>query len=205
MNKAITNQKFHLLRFPTFMLCLLLCTSNSILAQDPDPVLPALIPVPKTMVPSGNSFIIEQGIPILLPKQLKGTPIHKALNELMYTTTWLNGDFIFYESSTPSMTQTTSIDSAILVLLHSPENLLNDPDQKHLQHEEGYRIHVSPEQLKLEATTEHGLFNAIMTLRQLLPTEVEKKDPSRVSNNMIWKVPGVRIADHPRFQYRGLH
>jgi hypothetical protein len=205
MNKAIINHTFHLLRFPIFILCMLLFTTNSILAQDPDPVLPALIPVPKTMVPTGNSFIIEQGTPIILPTQLKGTPIHKALNELMYTTTWLDGDFIFYEGSTPSINQATSIDSAILVLLHRPENLLNDPDQKYLEHEEGYRIHVSPEQLKLEATTEHGLFNAIMTLRQLLPTEVEKEDPSRVSNNMVWTVPGVRIADHPRFQYRGLH
>ena len=205
MNKAMTTHTYHLLRFPIYILGLLLCTSNGILAQDPDPVLPALIPVPKTMVPTGNSFIIEQGTPILLPNQLEGTPIHKALNELMYTTTWLNGEVIFYEGSIPSITQTTSIDSAILVLLHSPENLLNDPDQEHLEHEEGYRIHVSSEQLTLEATTEHGLFNAIMTLRQLLPTEVEKEDPSRVRNNMAWTVPGVHIADHPRFQYRGLH
>ena len=203
MIKTISNQKNHLSRFPIFLLCLLLCTSTSMLAQDPEPVLPALIPVPKTMVPTGNSFIIEQGTPILLPNQLEGTPIHKALNELMYTTTWLNGDVIFYEGSTPTLPQATSVDSAILVLLHSPENLLSDPDQEHLEHEEGYRIHVSPEQLTLEATTEHGLFNAIMTLRQLLPTEVEKEDPSRVSNNMVWAVPGVHIADHPRFQYRG--
>ena len=142
-----------------------------------------------------------QGIPILLPNELEGTPIHSTLNELMYTTTWLNGNFVFYEGNKPS----TMTDSAIVLLLHNPENLQNDTHYKHLSHQEGYRIHVTPEQLRLEASTAHGLFNAIMTLRQLLPTEVEKEDPSRVSNNMIWTVPGVRIADHPRFQYRGLH
>ena len=183
------------------LLCLLLCSSISIIAQKPEPVLPALIPIPKTMEFTGNPFTIVQGTPILLPNQLEGSPIHSTLNELIYTTTWLNGDFIFYEGTNPgSMT-----DSAIVVLLHNLESLQVDDDYVHLRHKEGYRIHVTPEQLRLEATTEHGLFNAIMTLRQLLPTEIEKEDPSRISNNIIWTVPGVHITDHPRFQYRGLH
>ena len=33
-------------------------------------------------------------------------------------------------------------------------------------------------------------------------TEVEKEDPSRVSNNMIWTVPGVHIAGHLVFPVR---
>ena len=77
------------------LLGLLLCSSISIIAQEPEPVLPALIPIPKTMEFTGNPFTIVQGTPILLPNQLEGSPIHSTLNELIYTTTWLNGDFIF--------------------------------------------------------------------------------------------------------------
>ncbi len=170
MTKPLSNHKTVMLQKLIPLLCLLLFSSTSIIAQEPEPILPALIPVPKTMEAIGNPFTIVQGTPILLPNELEGTPIHSTLNELMYTTTWLNGNFVFYEGNKPSM----MTDSAIILLLHNPENLQNDTHYKHLSHQEGYRIHVTPEQLKLEASTEHGLFNAIMTLRQLLPTEVEK-------------------------------
>ena len=72
----------------------------------------------------------------------------------MYTTTWLNGNFVFYEGNKPSM----MTDSAIATT--SNRKSANDTHYKHLSHQEGYRIHVT-QKLKLEASTEHGLFNAI--------------------------------------------
>ena len=56
------------------LLCLLLCSSISIIAQEPEPVLPALIPIPKTMEFTGNPFTIVQGTPICFPMNLKELP-----------------------------------------------------------------------------------------------------------------------------------
>ena len=44
-----------------------------------------------------------------------------------------------------------------------------------------------------------GLFRGVQTLRQLLPATVEH--PTRQRGP--WRVPAVRIADHPRFAWRG--
>ena len=64
---------------------------------------------------------------------------------------------------------------------------------------EGYRLAVSGAGVRIEAAGAAGLFRGITTLRQLLPARVECPEATPGP----WPVPGVRIADRPRFAHRG--
>ncbi len=60
--------------------------------------------------------------------------------------------------------------------------------------DEGYRLEVTPGGIAVAASSERGFLYALQTLGQLLPD-------ARAAE---WRVPAVRIADAPRFAYRGL-
>ncbi|MBP1616452.1 MAG: exo 1 [Bacteroidetes bacterium] len=66
--------------------------------------------------------------------------------------------------------------------------------------QEGYRLQVTKNQIKLEAATENGLYYAVQSLLQLLPPQIESK--AKIS--ATWEVPCVNITDAPRFSYRGV-
>jgi len=65
---------------------------------------------------------------------------------------------------------------------------------------EGYRLAILPASVLIEASKAAGVFYGIQTLRQLLPTEVERRTfvPS-----MGWQAHCVTIRDWPRFVWRG--
>jgi hexosaminidase len=67
--------------------------------------------------------------------------------------------------------------------------------------EEGYAIMVTSDSVIIRASQEGGLFQAVQTLRQLLPPEIEGAE--RLSPRM-WPIPAVAIRDKPRFRWRGL-
>src|SRR5688572_16799209 len=67
--------------------------------------------------------------------------------------------------------------------------------------EEGYRIIVNDQKVKLSANTPAGLFYGVQTILQLLPKEIESKT---VVSQMKWRIPAVNIVDYPRFPYRGI-
>lgn len=64
-----------------------------------------------------------------------------------------------------------------------------------------YHLKVNPESILIEASDESGFFNAIQTIRQLLPTKIESAEIVQAA----WLVPTVTIEDEPRFQWRGMH
>jgi hexosaminidase len=66
---------------------------------------------------------------------------------------------------------------------------------------EAYRLTAGRRAVRLRAGTAAGLFRGVQTLRQLLPAKVE----SASTQPGPWRIAGVRIADHPRFAYRGAH
>ncbi|WP_179412332.1 family 20 glycosylhydrolase [Mucilaginibacter sp. E4BP6] len=66
---------------------------------------------------------------------------------------------------------------------------------------EGYHLEISPDNIKIEAGTPAGVFYAVQSLLQLLPTEIESPT---LAKNLQWKVPAVVIDDAPAFAYRGL-
>ena len=62
-----------------------------------------------------------------------------------------------------------------------------------IENEEGYVITVKPKGITVEGRTPRGVFYGIQTLRKSLPVEQTE----------TVGFPAVRIADHPRFSYRG--
>ncbi|WP_276165992.1 family 20 glycosylhydrolase [Zobellia alginiliquefaciens] len=65
----------------------------------------------------------------------------------------------------------------------------------------GYTLDVNADKVIIGASDENGFFNAVATLRQLLPVTIESADTKQNE----WFVPAVSIKDQPRFQWRGMH
>lgn len=66
---------------------------------------------------------------------------------------------------------------------------------------EGYELHVNPDGVRIVYADRGGALYAVETLRQLLPSAIEGPRPSP---SQRWTVPGVDIADSPRFPWRGM-
>lgn len=64
---------------------------------------------------------------------------------------------------------------------------------------EGYELSVTRERVRVVAATPSGLFYGVQTLRQLLPPAIEYTAALPVA----MKIPAVRVADAPRFEWRG--
>jgi hexosaminidase len=64
---------------------------------------------------------------------------------------------------------------------------------------EGYELAVTRDGVTLTAAQPNGLFYGVQTIRQLLPWSIEH----RAAMNRRLRLPGARIADTPRFAWRG--
>ncbi|WP_158850722.1 family 20 glycosylhydrolase [Algibacter sp. L1A34] len=67
--------------------------------------------------------------------------------------------------------------------------------------EGAYQLNVNPTSINIKASEESGFFNAVQSIRQLLPTAIESKEKVAAD----WFVPSVTIEDEPRFEWRGMH
>ncbi|MGW2666963.1 beta-N-acetylhexosaminidase [Streptomyces sp. NPDC001272] len=67
---------------------------------------------------------------------------------------------------------------------------------------EAYRLDVGADGVELTGADEAGLFWATQTLRQLLGPDAFRRAPLRPGRT--WDLPYVRIADRPRFGWRGM-
>ncbi len=65
---------------------------------------------------------------------------------------------------------------------------------------EAYQLEVSPEQIRILASSKSGFLYGVMTLLQLGPDEVWNTDPKPAS----FSAPAVQISDAPRLAMRGL-
>ncbi|MCL1851324.1 MAG: beta-N-acetylhexosaminidase [Bacteroidetes bacterium] len=70
--------------------------------------------------------------------------------------------------------------------------------------EEGYRLNVSKNKIKIEANSNSGLVYAFETLYQLATDSIEVNKPLNNNFRNI-KIPCVKIVDYPRFAWRGMH
>ncbi len=68
--------------------------------------------------------------------------------------------------------------------------------------EEAYELIVAPEGVTIAANQPAGLFYGVQTFRQLLPPFVDY-GAVRPESARVLRAPGARIADHPRFAWRG--
>jgi hexosaminidase len=67
---------------------------------------------------------------------------------------------------------------------------------------EGYLLDVRPSRIVVRAPEPAGLFYAVQTIRQMLPSEVFRDAPV---TGVEWNVPAAAIEDYPRFAWRGAH
>ena len=67
---------------------------------------------------------------------------------------------------------------------------------------EGYELNVDGEGIEVRASQFPGFLYALQSLEQLLPAAVNGTEPA---HDAAWEVPCVKIADAPRFAYRGMH
>ncbi|MFF4370453.1 beta-N-acetylhexosaminidase [Streptomyces sp. NPDC001594] len=67
---------------------------------------------------------------------------------------------------------------------------------------EGYRLEVGADGVELTGADAAGLFWGAQTLRQLLGPDAFRRAPLRPGRS--WDLPYARIADRPRFGWRGL-
>jgi hexosaminidase len=66
--------------------------------------------------------------------------------------------------------------------------------------DEGYRLLVARDSIRLVAGGPAGLFRGVQTIRQLLPTDIESEIGVA---RYIWEIPALTIMDQPRFAWRG--
>lgn len=67
--------------------------------------------------------------------------------------------------------------------------------------DESYRLDVTEQGVRATASCYRGITNAIATLRQLLPAEIESQ---MVVKGVTWQMPTVCIYDKPSYSWRGL-
>lgn len=67
--------------------------------------------------------------------------------------------------------------------------------------DESYTLTVSSSRITIKAGTYRGVVNGISTLRQLLPDEIESREPVK---GIRWTVPVVQVQDKPAYHWRGL-
>ena len=65
---------------------------------------------------------------------------------------------------------------------------------------EGYNLDVTENKITAVAYTPEGVFRAVQTLIQMLPSEIEEK---KLVEDVEWIIPGAIINDMPQNSYRG--
>ncbi len=144
----------------------------------------SIIPKPTTMTTSDGTFTISQKTTIITDKNT--VRLAEYVRELFFPAT----GFAFPVERT-SERESDTPNSISLRLMPS----MNDIG------EEAYELSVSKDRIAVRARTQAGIFYGIQTLRQMLPSEIER---TKQAKEITWDIPCVEIRDKPRFPWRGL-
>lgn len=144
-----------------------------------------IIPKPVQLESGQGAFKFTSNLTIAISSG-ELTDLAEYLNQMLHTATWRK----------VPITQTKPDTSFIYLHLNPSENF---------EHHEAYHLLVTKAGVVITGKTTTGIFYGIQTLRQLLPPEIELRDPSLVPQHIRWKIPSVEIYDYPRFKYRGMH
>ena len=148
----------------------------------------AVVPQPASLEPNGDPFLITANTVIVA-----GEMARRKAEQLA---AWLRPATGFPLPIQPPQAPLSDPRSEIALVLNAGETERGA---------EGYTLEVQPRRIEIRAATEAGLFYAAQTLRQLLPPQIFASSPPEDSSTVSWLVPGVRIADQPRFGWRGAH
>ena len=139
-----------------------------------------IIPLPQKFEAKEGQFLLLPTTKIVAPENL--SPEVALLAGYLQPAT----GFTF-----PSALKEGGNNEIILNLDHALESLGN----------EGYKLVVTPNQVRLSAAHNVGLRHAMQSLRQLLPLEIYQATPSSLRE---WPIPGCNLEDQPSFRWRGL-
>ncbi|MDX2161564.1 MAG: beta-N-acetylhexosaminidase [bacterium] len=146
-----------------------------------------LIPYPHALTHDEGHFVIDSDTQI------------RAMRGAEPAADWL-AVFLRHGTGFPILTAPLTISEAEAALDNTIELILLDSDPE--LDDEGYRLDVMPDSIRLEANTPAGLFYGAQTLRQLLPAELETPP---TAGEPPAAVPCLDIEDAPRYRWRGLH
>ncbi len=158
-------------------------------ARPPSPVsgtvAPRVIPAPASLTLTGGApFELTRATRITL---VGSSPELAAIGETLSALLRKSTQFAFPVAATPTGSGTGGIEL----------RLTSDAPSFG---EEGYRLTVTTDSVRLVANSPAGLFHGVETIRQLLPVEIESDMGVERS---IWPIPALSIVDQPRFAWRG--
>jgi hexosaminidase len=145
-----------------------------------------LVPQPVSVTPaSGAPFALTPMTSVIVPSSGgEAARVGEALAILLRPAT----GFRFPVSATDGVAP----NGAIVLRLGGPSTL----------GAEGYELAIAADSVRITAAAPAGLFYGMQTLRQLLPAAIESEQSVHRSA-AAWTVPPGRIADNPRFAWRG--
>ncbi len=185
-----TKEKIQLFqKLGTYLSCMILFSCNG---NSNPPLLEEnqynIIPIPARLVPQAGRFLFSNDTKINFDGADDALKI--ALNPLFQKLELAAGIDLFKNIS-PA--QNTTSENFISVQLSTSDKISD----------EGYNLTISKNRIEIQAKKAAGVFYAVQTLLQLLPTAIES--PSLAAKNNVWSVPCCEIEDAPRYPYRGLH
>ncbi|MEA4936669.1 MAG: family 20 glycosylhydrolase [Paludibacter sp.] len=137
-----------------------------------------IIPKPVSVVQQKTDFVIEDNIQINLQENSR-----LMLQNAKYLSDQINA---LFAKKLKTVSGKNKLSNAINISI----------DKK--MGEEAYSLEVTKKQINLAGGSPKGVFYGIQTLLQIIPEEyIRKEQVSRII------VPGIKISDFPRFQYRG--
>jgi hexosaminidase len=144
---------------------------------------PDLIPAPVSETVNSGHFVLPHNILIeAQDEQRLGATLEDLKKHLTIPTGY-----------TATVSRQPNPNATIrLVLNQKPETALGN---------EGYTLSITPRAVLIRANQPAGLFYGVQTLLQLLPAEIESRQPVKMNS---WEAPCVTITDYPRFGWRGL-
>lgn len=169
-----------------------------------------LIPWPRQLEPQDGTFTLDKETRILVsepenqdarsPAERLATLVRDATVFPMRVAPMTEAGGPFFEQ--PDNTIAFVLTEGEASTGNEASRLNNTPDEGE---EDGrYELKVTPRAVVVRAPTTKGLFYGMQTLRQLLPSQIERGlgyDDERIE----WVLPAVQIEDAPRFPYRGMH
>jgi hexosaminidase len=143
----------------------------------------SLIPKPVSAIPADGTFYLSPGMSILVdPASEEVKSVGQFLADRLNPAT---GYAIQVEASDGAF----PTGNIFLTLTDADPSL----------GEEGYKLTITPELVKVSANQPAGLFYGVQTLRQLLPPSIE----SNQFQPGPWVLAAGTITDYPRFAWRG--
>ena len=153
----------------------------------------SIVPVPAESVVGENTYVLASSLDIVASEPARAAATY--LGGLLERGIGASIRYIFPESPEVEIGPAPDAESsAIRRILFGPLDGAGEIG--------AYRLEIGPSEIRIEGAGAAGHFWATQTLRQLLPPEVEVgvgDDAFPIT------LPEVRVADRPRFGWRGLH